>query len=128
MKVKSSSCAGYMSTYINKYNQTSNFNYLFYGLCDSGVILRKIGTKLKLFYKERGTAEGVNPLIYVTKTYKYKSSLRKLILKLRISFTNKNVCKKLNVRVAFLSNQKPGGGGLGLLHRSFFPEIILSKL
>ena len=39
----------------------SNFNYLFYSLYDSGVILKELGCK------ERGTAEGVNPLIYVIK-------------------------------------------------------------
>ena len=38
------------------------------------------------------------------KTYEYRSSLRKLILKLRIFFTKENVCKKLKVLVAFLSN------------------------
>ena len=39
------------------------------------------------------------------KTYEHRSLLRKLIRKLRISFTNENVRKKLKVVVAFLSNQ-----------------------
>ena len=43
------------------------------------------------------------------KTYEYKSSLRNLIRKLRIYFTNENIRKKLKVLVAFLSNQKIGG-------------------
>ena len=76
--------------------------------------------------KEGGTDEGPNPLIYVTKTWEYKSSLRKLICKLRISFTNKNIRKKLKVLVAFLTNQKIGGQ-LGFLPR-FFLKIIPSKL
>ena len=41
---------------------------------------------------------------------------------LRISLTNENVCKKLKVVVAFLSNQKIGGQ-LGLLLRFFFFKI-----
>ena len=52
---------------------------------------------------------GQTPLIYVIKTCEYRSLLRKLIRKLRVLFTNKNVCKKLKVLVAFLSNQKIGG-------------------
>ena len=51
----------------------------------------------------------LNPLIYAIKTYEYRSLLRKLIRKLRIFFTNENVCKKLKVLVAFLSSQKLGG-------------------
>ena len=51
----------------------------------------------------------MNPLIYAIKTYEYRSSLRKLIRKLLIIFTNENGCKKLKVLVAFLSNQKIGG-------------------
>ena len=51
----------------------------------------------------------VEPLIHAIKTYEYRSSLRKLIRKLRIFFTNENVCKKLKVLVAFLSNQKLEG-------------------
>ena len=66
---------------------------------------------------------GVNPFIYIIKTGEYRSSLWKLICKLRISFTNKNIHKKLKVLVAFLSNQKIGGQ-LGLLPRSFFLKII----
>ena len=56
-----------------------------------------------------------------------KSSLRKLIYKLRISFTNKKIRKNLKVLVAFLINQKIGGQ-LGFLPRSFFLKIIRSKL
>ena len=49
---------------------------------------------------------GVNSLIYAIKTYEYRSSLRKLIRKLRLFFTNENVRKKkLKVLVAFLSDQ-----------------------
>ena len=48
------------------------------------------------------------PLIYAIKTYGYRSSLRKLIRKLRIFFTYENVRKKFNVN-AFLSNQKLEG-------------------
>ena len=48
-----------------------------------------------------------------------KNSLRKLIYKLRISFTNKKIRKKLKILVAFLINQKIGGQ-LGFLPRSFF--------
>ena len=44
--------------------------------------------------------------MYVIKTYDNRSSLRKLIRKLRIFFTNGNVRGKLKVLVAFLSNQK----------------------
>ena len=48
-----------------------------------------------------------------------KSSLRKLIYKLRISFTNKMIRKKrfLKVLVAFLINQKTGGQ-IGFLYLS----------
>ena len=69
----------------------------------------------------------MNPLIYAIKTYEYRSSLRKLIRKLRIFFTNENVRKKLKVIVAFLSNQKIGGQ-LGFLPRSFFLKIFRLKL
>ena len=69
----------------------------------------------------------MNPLIYVIKTWEYKSSLRKLIYKLRKSFTNKKIRKKLKVLVAFLINQKIGGQ-LGFVPRSFFLKIIRSKL
>ena len=62
---------------------------------------------------------GLNPLIYAIKTYEYRSSLRKLIRKLRIFFTYENVCKKLKVLIAFLINQKIRGQ-LDLLPRSFF--------
>ena len=65
----------------------------------------------------------LNPLIYAIKTYEYRSLLRKLIRKLRIFFTNENVCKKLKVLVAFLSSQKLGGQ-LGLLLRFFFLKIF----
>jgi len=58
----------------------------------------------------------MNPLIYVIKTYEYRSSLRKLILKLRIFLLIKTLKikkfkkrKKLKVLVAFLNNQKIGG-------------------
>ena len=56
-----------------------------------------------------------------------KSSLRKLIYKLRISFKNKKIRKKLKVLVAFLINKKIGGQQ-GFLPHSFFLEIIRSKL
>ena len=69
----------------------------------------------------------MSPLIYAIKTYEYRSSLCKLIRKLRIIFTNENVRKKLQVLVALLSNQKIGGR-LGLLPRSFFLKIFLLKL
>ena len=52
-----------------------------------------------------------------------KSSLRKLIYKLRISFTNKKISKKLKVLVAFLINQKIGGQ-LGFLPHSFFSKSL----
>ena len=86
-----------------------------------------MGQNLSFSRKERGTKEGVNPLIYVIKTWEYKSSLRRLIYKLRISFTNKNIRKKFKVLVAFLSSQKIGGQ-LGFLPRSFFLKIVRSKL
>ena len=57
------------------------------------------------------------------KKFKYRSSLRKLIRKLRIFFTNENVCKKSKALVAFLSNQKIGGQ-LGLLPHSFFSQNL----
>ena len=50
--------------------------------------------KIRALVKERGIDEGANPLIYVIKIYKYKSSLRTLIRKLRIFITNKNIRKK----------------------------------
>ena len=53
-------------------------------------------------------------LIYVIKAYEYRSSFRKLIRKLCTFFTNENVCKKIKVVDAFLSNQKIGGQ-LGIL-------------
>ena len=64
---------------------------------------------------------GGEPLIYVIETWAYRSLLHKLICKLRISFTNKNIRKELKVLVSFISNQKPGGQ-LGLLPRSFFSQ------
>ena len=64
-------------------------------------------------------------LIYVIKIWEYKSSLRKLIYKLRKSFTNKNIRKELKVLVAFLINQKIGGQ-IGFLPRSFFLKTIPS--
>ena len=66
------------------------------------------GTQFKLQFKKRGTDEWANHLIYVILTYDYRSLLRKLIRKLRISFTNENFRKKLKVLVAFLSTQKIG--------------------
>ena len=49
---------------------------------------------------------GANPLIYVIKKYKYRSSLRKLIRNLSVFVTNKNVRKKNSkVLVALLSNR-----------------------
>ena len=69
----------------------------------------------------------MNPLIYGIKTYEYRSSLRKLVRKLRIVFTNENARKKLKFLIAFLSNQKDGRQ-LGLLPRSFFVKISRLKL
>ena len=69
----------------------------------------------------RGIDEWANPLKYVIKTYEHRSLLRKLIRKLRTSFTNENVRKKLEVLVAFLSTQKIGGQ-LGLLSPPFFSK------
>ena len=43
------------------------------------------------------------------KIYEYRSSLRKLICKLCIFFTNKNVRSKLKILVAFLSNRRIEG-------------------
>ena len=43
--------------------------------------------------KERGTDEGASLLIYIIKQYEYRGSLRKLICKLRIFITSKNVGK-----------------------------------
>ena len=77
----------------------------------------KLGQNLSFSVK----SEGVNPFIYVIKTREYRSSLRKLICKLCVSFTNKNIRKQLKVLAAFLSNQKTGGQ-LGLLPRSFFSQ------
>ena len=50
-----------------------------------------------------------------------KNSLRKLVYKLRISFTNKKIRKKLKDLVAFFINQKIGGQ-LGFLPCSFFSQ------
>ena len=69
----------------------------------------------------------MSPLIYAIKTYEYRSSLRKLIRKLRIFFTYENIRKKLKVIVAFLSNQKIGGQ-LGLLSRSFFQNLPIKTM
>ena len=43
------------------------------------------------------------------KNMRIKNSLRKLVYKLRISFTNKKIRKKLKVLVAFFINQKLEG-------------------
>ena len=61
------------------------------------------------------------------KNMRIKNSLRKLIYKLRISFTNKKIRKKLKALVAFLINQNIGGQ-LGFLPAFFFLKIIRSKL
>ena len=84
------------------------------------------GTKFNFSVKSEVLTR-VSPLIYAIKAYKYRSSLRKLIRKLRIFVTYENVCKKFKVIVAFLSNQKIGGH-LGLLPRSFFLKIFRLKL
>ena len=68
----------------------------------------------------------MSPLIYAIKTYEYRSSLRKLIRKLRIFLTYENVRKSLKVIVAFISNQKIGGQ-LGLLPRCFFSQNLPIK-
>ena len=65
--------------------------------------------------------------MYAIKAYEYRSSLRKLICKLHLFFTNENVRKKLKVLVAFLSNQKIGGQ-LDLFSHPFFIKIVRSKL
>ena len=69
------------------YSIFSSFNYLFYGLSDSGFILKALGQNLRFSVKNEGT----NPLIYIIKTKEYKSLLRKIILKLRVFFTNKKI-------------------------------------
>ena len=51
----------------------------------------------------------VNPLIYVIKTYEHRSSLRKLIRKLRIFLLIKAFVENLKFPVAFLNNQIIGG-------------------
>ena len=55
------------------------------------------------------------------KNMRIKNSLRKLIYKLRISFTNKKIRKKIKVLVPFLINQKIGGQ-LGFLAALFFSK------
>ena len=65
--------------------------------------------------------------MYIIKTYEYSSSLNKLIRKLRISSTNKNVLKKLKVLVAFLSNQRLEGNQASSF-APFFLKIIRSEL
>ena len=52
--------------------------------------------------------EGANLLINVIKINKYRSSLRKLIRKVRMFITNKTFVKKEDL-VAFLSNQNSEG-------------------
>ena len=69
----------------------SNFNYLFYGLFGSEVILKELGHLSFSVNSEVSTR--VEPLIYAIKTYEYRSSLRKLIREIRIIFTKENVCK-----------------------------------
>ena len=55
------------------------------------------------------------------KNMRIKNSLRKLVYKLRVSFTNKKIRKKLKVLVPSFINQKIEGQ-LGFLPRSFFPK------
>ena len=86
----------------------------------------ELGQNLSFSVKSEVSTRG-EPLIYTIKAYEYRSSLRKLIRKLRIFFTYENVCKKLKVIVAFLSNQKIRGQ-LGILSRSFFLKIFRLKL
>ena len=69
----------------------------------------------------------VNPLMYIIKTYEYRSSLHKPTCKLRISFTNKNVLKKLKVLVAFLNSQKLEGNQASSLS-PFFLKIVRLEL
>ena len=102
----------------------SNFNYLFYFLCNSGVILKELGENLSFSVKSEALPR--IPSHIRNKTYEYRSSLRRLIRKLRIFFTNENVRKKLKVLVPFLSNQK-AGGQLGLLSRSFSSQNLWIK-
>ena len=66
------------------------------GLCESGVILKELEQNSNFSIKsEVLTRGGGNPLIYVIKIYGYRSSLRKLICKLRLFITNKKIRKKI---------------------------------
>ena len=40
----------------------SNFNYFFYGLCDSGVILKELGQNLSFSVKSKVLKRGQTPL------------------------------------------------------------------
>ena len=57
------------------------------------------------------------------KNMRIKNSVRKLVYKLCISFTNKKIRKKFKVLVAFFVNQKIGGQ-LGFLPPSFFSKLF----
>ena len=72
----------------------SNFNYLFYGLCDSLVLLKALGQNLSFNVKSEVLKREQTHLIYVIKIFEYRTSWRKLIRKLRTDITNKNVHKK----------------------------------
>ena len=65
--------------------------------------------------------------MYAIKAYEYRSSLRKLICKLHLFFTNENFRKKLKVLVAFLSNQKIGGQ-LGFLPLFFSQNLPIKTM
>jgi len=45
----------------------SNFNYLFYGLSDLGVILKELGQNLSFSVKSEVLTRGQTPLIYIIK-------------------------------------------------------------
>ena len=79
-------------------------NYLFYGLCHSGVILKNLGQNSSFSVTTEVLTRGASPLIYVTKINKYRSLLRELIGKVCVFITNKNV-RKQNL-VAFLCKKK----------------------
>ena len=83
----------YLALYAKEF--CSNFNYFFYGLYDSGVILKDLGQNSSFSVKS-DIGEGVNPLIYVIKIHEYRSSLRNLIRKVRMFITSKDVRKNKN--------------------------------
>ena len=70
----------------------------------------ELGQNLSFSVKSEVYRRGVSPLTCAIKTYEYRSSLRKLIRKLRTFIVlMKMFVKNLKVLVAFLSNQKLEG-------------------